>query len=820
MKFLFRIVLFLLILILGVAGIAFYHTFYKQLPDPGATVQLPGLQESAEIHWDPYGVPYIVAESEHDLYYTIGYVHARDRLWQLTLSQLMAEGRFAEFLGESFIEIDKHQRTLGIWNTATQIHEDTSPEILSILEQYSNGINDYVDQNRKRLPVEMNLLNIEPIEWTPVHSIAVSRLMAWDQNNQWESELALALLSEEAGPGVVNQLLAQEYSSEPTAYQTEPSPETLQTLSGGFARNEQQIDDFLQRRGTAVGSNAWALNSSQTSSGEPLLAGDPHMGLSIPGFWYELHATIPGHSIVGATIPGAPFVLLGQNQNAAWTITNMMADDTDFYLITPNPENPDEYVADSLNGEAEFEEFEFRQEIIQVKGADDILHRVPTTRFGPLINSIHPDSSSLGTQPVALRWGGHDVSHELRSLYELNHSASLEEFTDALRHFGSPVMNFIYADRQDNIARIGAGRIPANRSSRLRFQDGLQPGNNWQEFIPFNEMPRSVNPDAGYVANANNSVVSESYPWYIGRFWAADSRITRIQNLIEDAGQEQANAEYMQLMQNDIYSVHAAELTEILLPLLRNAQQNDEFETVLTYLENWDYRYTVNSTAATIFDLFFIHLSDELLRRDIPAHLLEGIYRLEYLPVRMVTFLLTDGSSYFNIADEETEEFRHATIRTAMYRTIDELTQQLGPEPFEWRWESLHTLTLKPPLLADIAEHADAPGTLRLIVENLLSEGPHPVPGHGMTINKAEYSWSRPFEMTLGPSIRRIVDFSNPSRSYTVLPTGQSGNPLSANYGDQTELWLDGRYRYVYSDSTFFREIDTETTKLEPLSIQ
>jgi penicillin amidase len=273
-------------------------------------------------------------------------------------------------------------------------------------------------------------------------------------------------------------------------------------------------------------------------------------------------------------------------------------------------------------------------------------------------------------------------------------------------------------------------------------------------------------------------------------------------------------------MQSDIYSEHAAALVEVLLPLLRNSGQGNEFETVLPYLENWDFQYRTNSTAATIFDLFFLNLSNRILERDIPDNLLEGIYRQEDIPVRIVTKILTDGGSYFNIADEETEEFRLRTVRSAMAETIRELTEQLGPEPFAWRWESLHTLTLRPPLLGEISDNPDSPKTLGLIVRNLLSEGPHPVPGHGMTINKSEYSWTNPFAMTLGPSIRRIVDFSEPYRSLSVLPTGQSGNPLSANYGDQTDLWLDGRYRYIYSDSTFFKETNVETMKLEPLSVQ
>lgn len=817
MKILFRLSLFILIMILGVAVIAGYFTFHKQLPDLESTHQLDGLHAPVDVHWDPYGVPYIYADSESDLYFAVGYLHAQDRLWQLTLSQLMSEGRFSEYLGEAFIEIDKHQRTLGIWKTAASIVEETTPVVYSKLESYSEGVNAYVEQNHKRLPIEMTLLGIPPIKWTPTHSVAVSRLMAWEQNIQWKGEIALALLAANIGKTRVDQLLPNEYRSEIAHTYTQDN-RSIASVSNKFLETDSAIKTIMQNTGGAFGSNAWALNSSRTSTGEAILAGDPHMGLSMPGNWYELHAETPEFSITGATIPGAPFIVLGQNEHLAWSITNMMADDTDFYLIQNNPKNVEQYVADSSNGQAVYEEYTWQQEIIKVKDADDVLFRIPHTKHGPIINDIYPDGDNLGIKPVAMRWIGHGVTHELQSLYELNKAESLEEFTGGLEHFGAPVMNFIYADNDNNIARIGAGRLPVRFEDATNFKNGWDPEQDWTDWIPFNQLPRSINPESGFVANANNSVVTETYPYYIGRFWATQSRIFRIRNLIQE--NERADANAMQLIQSDIYSGHAAELTEILLPLLRKAQQENEFESVLTYLENWDFRYSINSTAATIFDVFFLNLSDRILARDVPENLLEGLYRLEYIPVRMVTEILIDGSSYFNIANEETEQFRLQTVRSAMIETIQQLSGQLGSEPFAWRWESLHTLTLRPPLLSEISESPDTPKTLELIVQNLLSEGPHPVPGNGMTINKGEYSWNNPFAVTLGPSIRRIVDFSEPYRSLSVLPTGQSGNPLSANYGDQTDLWLDGRYRYIYSDSTLFLETNINTMKLEPLSVQ
>jgi len=817
MSLFYKISLFLLILILGVAGIAIYYTFYNQLPDHTGTIETPGIEESVGIHWDPYGVPYIIAQSNDDLFFATGYLHAQDRLWQLTLSQLMAEGRFAEYLGSNFIELDKHQRTLGFWRTAQKIEEASPDSLLHALQQYADGINAFVEQNTDKLPVELTLLGFEPPHWTPTHSIAISRLMAWDQNIHWKSEITIARIAEEIGAGRLNQL----YPSRINSFQSFKilHDSTLKHIEKTFIEPGLQAQKLLGTEGSAVGSNAWAVSGRRTNSGQPILAGDPHMGLSMPGFWYELSAITPDRSIAGATIPGSPFIVLGQSSRLAWSITNMMADDTDFFLIQEDPQNSDRYVADSLNGEASFTNYQWQEEIIKVHDGDDYFHRIPHTEHGPVINTTHPDSSRLSpAMPVAMQWAGHEVSHELWALYKMNHASSLPQFTDALKHFGTPAMNFIYADADDNIALIGAGNLPVRSSTPTLFLEGWNPDHQWQDWIPFNELPRLENPETGYVAHANNYINQQEPAPYIGRFWAPNSRITRIRNLLE--GESKTDDQMMKQIQNDVYSVHAADLLEILLPMIRSAQVDDEFETALTYLQNWDLEYSKNSTAATIFDLFFINLSEIVLTRVIPEDLYEGLVRLEYIPVAMVSHILTDGGSFFNVVEDENIRLRQKNIRDAMNVTLNQLREQLGPEPFEWRWESLHTLSLRPPLLGEISEHPQSPESLRIIVKNLLSSGPHPVPGHGMTVNKSEYSWNNPFEVRLGPSIRRIVNFGSPSRSLSVLPTGQSGQSLSTNYGDQTELWLNGGYRYIYNDSTFFKASNYKTMKLEPLSIQ
>lgn len=813
MKTTFRIILFLLLLILGVSIMAVYWTFYKPLPDYTATLTLPGLQGEVDIHWDTFGVPHIYAGNESDLYYAVGYVHAQDRLWQMTLSQISAEGRFAEFLGEDLIEFDQYQRTLGFWQTANKIEQEAPEEIQRVLESYSRGVNDYVSENRNNLPIEFTLLDIDPIEWTPTHSYAMSRLMAWEMNVSWWSEMTFAVLAETLPASSMQELFPVYSDTDPTMMDDQMSGQVAESILP-MIDTEFRFRELTRRSGTSVGSNAWAVDGSRTMSGYPILAGDPHMGLNMPGNWYEIHLSLNGKNLSGGTIPGAPIVVVGQNDEFAWSLTNMMADDTDFFIEHINPDDNTQYVADSLDGSAVYESFIYDESVLKIKGNDDMIFRVRKTKHGPAISDIYHSDELIGDYLVSMKWTGHEISHESWSLYNINWAESLDEFRNALEHFKSPGQNFTYADRSGNIAIYSAAQLPIRDYNPIVFRKGWDPSYDWQGWITFEELPRIVNPEQGYVANANNKLHTDSYPHYIATFWEPPSRIERIEEYF--AEYDTLNTDIFQEMQSDSYSVHAREIVERILPILRLAQEDYDFTDISPYLENWDFRYDPESTAATILDTFFMKLTRNTLYDDLGEAAYENFIRTGNVAARVMFRLLEDNSLLFNNTETEATETREDIIAQSMQDAIDWLTGRYGEEPFEWRWEATHTLTLKPPLFSEASSSPDASRVLKLIVNNLMSKGPYAVPGHGMSLNKGQYSWLDPFEMTLGPSIRRIVDLSNQNRIYSAIPTGQSGNPLSQFFGDQTELWLNGQYRYIYQDSTLFRETSFQTMKLLP----
>ncbi len=814
MKTITKLLLFFLILIIGFSGLAFYWTFYKPLPDYEASIELDQLDQPVDIHWDEFGVPHIYATNERDLYFALGFVHAQDRLWQMTLSQIAAEGRFAEFFGPELIELDKYQRTLGFWKTAERLEQEVlNTHERSILDAYSDGINAFIDNNLNKLPVEFALTGIEPIRWSPKRSLAITRLMAWELNMSWWTEVTYAYLKARLPQDQFEQLRLRYPDDAPTTLNDD---ESIKLTASLMPMLKQEIDKrkLLQTEGTHVGSNAWVVDGSKTKTGYPLLAGDPHLGLDMPGKWYEVHLNLNGKNVSGASLAGVPGVVLGQNDVMAWSFTNIMADDTDFFLEIMDPEDRSRYVADSLNDStAVFLPFTKSREVIKVKDGDDVAHEVRYTVHGPVISDIYPNGELTDGKLIAMSWTGYQMSNEFRTLYRINWAESFQEFKDALPFFGVPGQNFMYGDKEGNIAMFSTAYLPIRSGDKITLRKGWDPEDNWQGQIPFDEMPHIINPEKGWIANANNKLTTPNYDHYIATFWEPESRIERIVEFLEQ--HDQLTPELFAELQNDSYSKLAEDMVPVMLDIIRN-QRAYNFESAVTYLENWDFRYEKNATAASIFDAFLLNLTRNTLLDEFGEDTYENFIHHENIPVRTMSALLQDSSSLFDDVTTPETESRTDIVVQSMQDALFFLSDSLGQEELEWRWEQLHTLTLKPPLFAEASEEPDAPKSLKLIVSNLLSKGPYPVAGHGMSVNNGQYKWNQPFEMTLGPSLRRIVDLSDLGEVRTVIPTGQSANPLSQHFGDQTELWLNGQYRTLIQDSSLFQKAEIRTMRLLP----
>ncbi len=800
MKRFFKIALFLLILLIGIGALAVYWTFYRPLPDYDATIELTELNEPVKIYWGPYGVPHIYAENKHDLYMALGYVHAQDRLWQMTLQQMAAQGRFAEFFGEQLLPIDKFQRTVGFWRIAQKLEKRLPDSLRQVLEAYSSGVNKYVAMNKKTLPIQFALTSMEPIPWTPTHTLAITRLMGWELNTAWKMELNYTLLSKKLLPRKLNLLFPDHPVPQNFGSTFAKSGNAFATFVHSLFQINKKYQQLMNISGDFVGSNAWAVSGSRTSSGKPLLAGDPHLGLSIPGKWYEVHLHLNGKNLSGATIPGAPAVILGQNDFLVWSFTNVMLDGTDFYKEIVHPADSTRYLVDSTGGEAVYEEFAVQREIIQVKDADDVVFTRKVTKHGPVVSRILLNQFDSENSVITMNWYGYEPSRELLALQKMGWAESFATFKEAVRHFKVPAQNVIYADTARNIALFTMARVPVRDGNPLLLRPGWKPEFDWQGSVPFEELPVIVNPEKGWVANANNQVIET--PYYISDYWAPGSRYERIVRYLSNNNRLTAQA--FQVMQYDVFAAYSQKLASLVLPILQESEGN--FPVAVEYLRNWNYTYGKAESAATILDVFKLRLAENIFADEMGARTYQNFIAFAAKPARILLRFLRNGSPFFDNIQTIRVETQQEIVDKSMRQAINYLEERFGDEPADWRWENVHDLTLRPPFFGRAAESEGASEILKLIVENVMSKGPFGVAGSGVTINAGGYSWNSPFTMTSGASIRRIVDLSDTDRSLSILPTGQSGNPLSKYYGDQTRNWLNGQYKYLYQDSSLFTD--------------
>lgn len=801
MRIFFKIVLIVFVLIIALSGVAIYWTFYKPVPNYNQELSFSGLDSEVSIFRDDYAIPHIHAETRKDAFFAAGFVHAQDRLWQMTLMQLMAEGRFAEHFGEDLVDLDKMLRVLGFHRTALLNYELLSDEEKELLTAYSNGVNAWILDNPKSLPMEFTLSGVDPIPWTPLHSLSIFRLMAWELNQSWWAKAALHQLEQELSTDDFQKFLPRYFpeTGNPRTY-SDTTP-IQDFLNADFA-----MRDVLNFEGYGAGSNAWAVDGNKSRNGYPMLAGDPHLGLSMPSRWYEIHFVVGDQNVSGATIPGLPVAFIGQNDFAAWSLTNVMLDDTDFFQIAEDPNDRGRYIIDSTATEVVFSEYKISREIIHVKDADDILHPVRFTKFGPVINDIHSNEDAFSTGRYAARWTGFDASNEFSPLMTLNWSNNFQEIQADLHKVSVPAQHIIYADVTGNIAHFVTGKIPI-RSNPLRLRRSWIPADQWNGFVDFDDLPHEINPDRGWVGNANQNFMPDNSPTYISAFWHPDARMNRIQTFLNE--KDEFTVDDFKIMQNDTYSVFAENLVNIILPVITKNPEDSLLAEAIPYLSNWDFQYDINEVGASITDVFITKFAAHLFGDKLSESAYKNYTKSSYRTFNQVYHALRADNDPLLPANQ-----RDSLITISVQETITFLSDSLSNRSFQWRWENLHKLHLKAPVFS---EGAKSGGVAKMIHNNILARGPFSYPGSITTLNMGGYSFSEPYSMTLGPSIRRIVDLSDMSRSFSIVPGGQSGNPLSPYYDDQLDDWIQGKYKTFIHDGRFQNNYKSFSTILNPL---
>ena len=770
------------------------------LPQIDGSIRVPGLSAPVTVRRDAHGVPHIVAPNQDDLFVAQGYVTAQDRLWQLDMLRRNAQGDLAAILGPPLLKHDEQQRVLELRNTAQRIYRNLSAADRARVDDYARGVNLYIAhcEQTNTLPPEFKLLVYRPAPWTGADSISVGLMMvetldthivtklgrgkvdARLNNPKLESDLyPVGSWRDHPPTGETSDLTQPEakQSASGSARSTTPvgTPSLARFLRRGwdgpgstsssalpdFASPTAQIPRSLAAllglpscRNCMAGSNNWVVSGAHTASGKPLLSNDMHLDLTVPNIWYIADLRAPGIHVAGVTLPGMPYVIAGHNDHVAWGFTALGGDVQDLYL-------------EKLNGKGDFQTSDgtwrpltIDRQVIPVRGRPNVTLDVHLTDHGPLLNPL----LGKNAPPIALKWTLYDPTLNTIPLYAMDTASNWAEFSAALAQWCWPTQNVVYADDQGHIAYQAVGRIPI-RSQGLTESPIEDDSNQWQGYIPFADMPSSVDPPSGFLATANARVTTSASKYPITDEWGEPYRVQRIYKLLQD--RNGLTPQDMLAVQTDIYSAadhlfaqrfaYAIDQTSDAGPRLRQAAD---------LLRVWDGRLTTNSAAASIVvrarqALWPMILVPKLGKESLDYHWTESIYAEEQLVMDEDPAWLPPGYKDWN-----------ALLAAAVAKGMKD-----GHAPrnlSKWAYGSWHVIQIEHPLARFLP-----------FLNRVAGVGPLPLSGDRTTIKQVARSF--------GPSQRFTMDWNNIDHSTENIVLGESGNPLSPYFRDQWNDWYTGK---------------------------
>jgi penicillin amidase len=753
----------------------------KSFPETSGTLSVVGLHDRVEVLRDGYGVPHIEAHDEHDLIMTLGYVHAQDRLWQMDMACRISAGRLSELLGPTSLQFDRMFRVIGLKRIAEELEPTLTPESRNRLAWYADGVNEFIRTHKGKFPIEFDLLSYDPEPWTPIHSLMVGKLLAWEMTLAWWSELTYGAIAERVGPQMTLDIFPP-YPTNVAPTVPAMSKQAATGLSLGFLQTAYAFKQLFGLPATFGGSNAWVVSASKSASGQVILANDTHLVLHNPSLWYEVQLHAPGYNVAGMSVPGSPGILAGYNERIAWGLTNAMVDDADFYVERIDSSDTTKYAY-----EGALLPLRYREEEIQVRGDTAVTCIIRSTHHGPIVTDIaHPFKKSHYPFVASMRWTGTEKGDQTEAFISINKAHNWVEFCKGVSQFAGPGQNFIYGDTDGNIGyQLGVKLPMRGKQSAALPLPGWEKSTEWQGFVPFEHLPHAYNPNEGFLASANDKMVDDGYPYYISNLWEPPSRIERLREIL--GRNDRFSVEDFERLQNDKYSM----LAQQLLPYIMNACRDSsagipQEQLILDYLRNWNFRFEKEDIATMIYQQFFVKLLENIYEDEMGEDLYHDWLVLSNIPLRVTTKLLREGTSpWFDDIRTDSVETRDQIIRKSIRGAIIALRDRFGSDMKTWRWGDAHTVTLQHPF------------GLRKPLDRIFSIGPFPYGGGSSTLISGEYSFNEPFAAMVGATFRQIVDFARPGQARAVLTSGESGQVFHVHYDDQTPLWLNGAYRTV-----------------------
>jgi penicillin amidase len=774
------------IVILAIAGIVGYAYFVARsaLPQLDGSVMVKGLSAPVKVTRDGHGVPAIEAASLEDLFFAQGYVTAQDRLWQMDVMRRFGSGELSEILGEDTLKIDREQRILGLRAAAKKSLSLASPRDRSYFDAYARGVNAYIAERQKNLPVEFRILKYQPKPWQAEDSIVIAHQMVKDLNYYTLGDtLAREKILAKLGPELTADLYVNHswHDRPPTVMREDLSDQPSQ--DSGDKDNDDDDDDDDSGPDNAVtrrsgpgeiwaghapeavnGSNDWVVSGAHTVTGKPLLSNDMHLGHQMPNLWYEAHLKAGNVDVAGVTLPGMPYVIVGHNQRIAWGFTNVGPTVADAFIENFNAK---EGAYQTPRG---WQQPERREEVIHVKGQPDVTVDVRITRHGPIISELIPGE----TRQLALRWTLYDGLH--MPFFDVDTAQNWEDFRKAFSQLDAPGQNVVYADVDGNIGYQTTGHVPIRAAGDGSVPvSGADDAHEWLGYIPFDKLPHAYNPPSGVIATANGRIAPDDYPYSISAEWEAPWRTARIYHVLE-SGRKFAAADMLAL-ENDIQSendLFAAE--RFVYAVDHAAKPSARAKQVADLMRNWDGRMVASSTAATIA----VRSSQELTRLLLEPRLGAApedsqqestlswrSYHWEMRTVWLQNVMLHQPKQWLPEKYPNYDELLTAAVEAAV--NASDAPKDLG----SWHWGSVNAIDIEHPVLGKI------PGLRRWAAPGIKEQS-----GSGYTVKAVT-----PHH---GPSERFTANLADLDQSTLNTVTGQGGNFLSPYYMDQWKAWYEG----------------------------
>jgi len=791
-RWLLRIATGVVVLLVGALGLVYYFAS-RSLPDYSGTYEVAGISAAVEIVRDNADVPHIFGQNDEDVFFALGYAHAQDRLWQMTMLRRTVQGRLSELFGSRTVKIDSLLRRFDLYNLAVSSVEAQDARTLEMLKAYSAGVNAWIDEvnsgARGRGAPEMWIFSQAIAPWQPADSIAILKLMALQLSGHLEAEVLRARTSLLLSPERVADILPDAPGSGTAALPR--YADLVDDVPLYLSDSHMPFDPLspVKPLPLAGASNAWAAGVSRSATGSTLLANDPHLGLTAPSIWYLTRLELSTGGVIGGTIPGLPLILTGRSADLGWGLTSSYLDDQDVYIEEVNPQNPDEYR--TPDGWAPFRS---RDSIITVAGAPAVTIKLQWTDNGPV---LPPDQYDLG----AIRPAGHVTSLAWTALSERDTSLSagmgimrahnVDQAISAAKDFVAPSQNLMLADR-NRVAMKTIGAFPRRNlghQSQGRLPTyGYLAQNRWIGTLPYATNPEFIDPEGGLLGNTNNKVIDRPFPDHMSYEWGDTQRINRWRLLMQSR-EVHARESFIEA-QLDTVSFTARSL----LPLIGAdlwftgeaapaGTLEAERQTALQLLADWNGEMNEHLPEPLIYSAWLRALQKRLIDDEL-GPLADEFSHVEPLFIERV-YRNTEGASVWcDVVQSARNETCSEIAKAALDDAIIWLKDTYGQDLQSLRWGAAHEATHDHPTLGEVP-------VLKWFVNIRQSTS-----GGDNTLLRGRTSGKEPnpFQNVHAAGFRGVYDFADPDSSVFIISTGQSGHPLSRHYDDLGELWRRGEY--------------------------